>query len=68
MEREKTLKEIERSAILESLKRHRWNRTRTRKELDINVRTLRNKINEYRLLGFYIGPSCGNCRDTTDDN
>ena len=48
----KTLDEIERNVILEALKYHEGNRTHTAKALGISIRTLRNKIAEYRVLGI----------------
>ncbi len=49
----KTLDEIERSVILEALKYHEGNRTHTAKSLGISIRTLRNKLAEYRVLGIH---------------
>jgi transcriptional regulator with PAS, ATPase and Fis domain len=49
----KTLNDIERNVILEALKYHQGNRTHTAKALGISIRTLRNKLAEYRLLGIY---------------
>ncbi len=43
-----TLKEIERHVILKTLKEKRGNRTWTAEALGISVRTLRNKLREYR--------------------
>jgi len=43
-----TLKEVEKEHILETLKRHQYNRTNTAKELGVSTRTLRNKLNLYR--------------------
>jgi two-component system response regulator FlrC len=48
----KTLDEIERNVILEALKYHEGNRTHTAKALGISIRTLRNKLAEYRVLGI----------------
>ena len=42
------LKEIERRAILQTLDHTNGNRTHAAKKLGISVRTLRNKLNEYR--------------------
>lgn len=50
----KTLDEIERSVILEALKFHQGNRTHTAKALGISIRTLRNKLSEYRVLGINV--------------
>ena len=48
----KTLDEIERNVILEALKYHEGNRTHTAKALGISIRTLRNKLAEYRVMGI----------------
>ncbi len=50
----RTLDEIERAVILRSLQHHNGNRTHTARELGISIRTLRNKLNEYRKLGIDI--------------
>ena len=47
-----TLNDIERNVILEALKYHSGNRTHTAKALGISIRTLRNKLADYRLLGI----------------
>lgn len=44
----KTLADIEREYILQSLKENEGNKTRTARQLDISVRTLRNKLDEYK--------------------
>ncbi|MFA7160799.1 MAG: sigma-54 dependent transcriptional regulator [Kiritimatiellia bacterium] len=44
-----TLAEIERSAILEALRRHNGSRTLAAKELDISTRTIQRKIRDYNL-------------------
>jgi two-component system response regulator FlrC len=49
----RTLNDIERNVILDALKYHQGNRTHTAKALGISIRTLRNKLAEYRLLGIY---------------
>ncbi|MBU8911507.1 MAG: sigma-54 dependent transcriptional regulator [Desulfobacterales bacterium] len=43
-----TLKEVEKRLILETLKKAEGNRTRTAEILDVSVRTIRNKLNEYK--------------------
>ena len=43
-----TLKEIEKRLILETLEKVEGNRTRTAEILDVSVRTIRNKLNEYK--------------------
>ena len=48
----RTLDEIERNVILEALKHFDSNRTHTAKALGISIRTLRNKLAEYRVLGI----------------
>ena len=45
---EQTLAEVEKHHILETLSRFNHNRTRAALALGINVRTLRNKLNQYR--------------------
>jgi len=45
----KTIKEMEKELILRTLRATNGNRTRTAECLGITVRTLRNKLNEYRL-------------------
>jgi two-component system response regulator AtoC len=47
-----TLDEIQKQAILESLRRWEGNRTRAAKELGVNRRTIQNKIKEYGLEGI----------------
>ena len=48
-----TLDQIERKVILEALKHHDGNRTHTAKALGISIRTLRNKLAEYRVMGIH---------------
>ncbi len=48
----KTLDEIERNVILEALKHFSGNRTHTAKSLGISIRTLRNKLAEFRVMGI----------------
>jgi two-component system response regulator FlrC len=48
----RTLDEIERNVILDALKHHDGNRTHTAKALGISIRTLRNKLAEYRVMGI----------------
>jgi DNA-binding NtrC family response regulator len=50
----KTLDEIERSVILEALKHFDSNRTHTAKALGISIRTLRNKLAEFRVMGIKV--------------
>jgi transcriptional regulator with PAS, ATPase and Fis domain len=49
-----TLTDIERNVILEALKYHQGNRTHTAKSLGISIRTLRNKLAEYRVMGIHV--------------
>jgi DNA-binding NtrC family response regulator len=46
-----TLADLEKQHILSTLKHCEDNRTRTAETLDINIRTLRNKLNEYKEQG-----------------
>lgn len=43
-----SLHDIERSLILATLRQHRFNRTRTAQVLGVSVRTIRNKLRDYR--------------------
>lgn len=45
-----SLREIEKWLILKTLNSNKYNRTKTAQILDISIRTLRNKIKEYREL------------------
>ncbi len=49
----KTLNDIERNVILEALQYHHGNRTHTARALGISIRTLRNKLADYRKLGIH---------------
>ena len=49
-----TLDDIERSVILEALTYHSGNRTHTAKALGISIRTLRNKLADYRRSGINV--------------
>lgn len=49
-----TLREIEKSIILKTLRENEDNRTKTADLLGISVRTLRNKLNEYREEGITV--------------
>jgi two-component system, NtrC family, response regulator AtoC len=44
----KTLRDVEKDQILKTLRSNSNNRTKTAEQLDISVRTLRNKLNEYK--------------------
>ena len=48
-----TLDDIERAVILQALQFHSGNRTHTAKALGISIRTLRNKLAEYRKHGIF---------------
>lgn len=50
----KTLEDIEKDVIIEALKHHQGNRTHTAKALGISIRTLRNKLADYRKVGIYL--------------
>lgn len=50
----KTLDDIERNVIIEALKYHQGNRTHTARALGISIRTLRNKISDYKKLGIHV--------------
>ncbi len=43
-----TVREMEKNLIFETLKANCWNKTKTADMLDISIRTLRNKLNDYR--------------------
>lgn len=47
-----SIRVMERKHILRILKQQKWNRTKAAKILEISVRTLRNKLNEYREQGY----------------
>lgn len=47
-----SISELEQKHILTVLRQQNWNRTKAAKILDISVRTLRNKLNEYREQGI----------------
>jgi DNA-binding protein Fis len=44
-----TLREMEKNLIVETLKEANGNKTRASKILGISVRTMRNKLHEYKL-------------------
>ncbi len=49
-----TLREVEKKLILKTLREQDMNRTKTADLLDISVRTLRNKLNEYQKEGVQV--------------
>ena len=49
-----TLREIERNAILNALQAYGGNRTHASEQLGISIRTLRNRLREYRNDGFTV--------------
>ena len=52
--RELTVAAMERQLILQTLEQTRANRTEAARRLGISVRTLRNKLNEYRAMGIQV--------------
>jgi two-component system, response regulator FlrC len=50
----RTIAEVERDLILETLRHCLGNRTRTAAILGISIRTLRNKLNDYAAKGAAI--------------
>jgi two-component system response regulator FlrC len=55
----RTLAEVERNLILETLRHCLGNRTHAANILGISIRTLRNKLNEYAADGAPIPPAGG---------
>jgi DNA-binding NtrC family response regulator len=55
----RTVAEVERDLILETLKHCLGNRTHAATILGISIRTLRNKLNEYAADGAPIPPAGG---------
>lgn len=49
-----TLAQLERITILERLQANNGNRTHTAKSLGISIRTLRNKLVQYRTEGYAV--------------
>lgn len=50
----RTLNDIERRVIIEALTYHQGNRTHTARALGISIRTLRNKLADYRRMGIHL--------------
>ena len=50
-----TVAEMEKNLILETLRCTSYNRTQAAKLLGISIRTLRNKLHEYREAGAEVG-------------
>jgi two-component system, response regulator FlrC len=58
----RTVAEVERDLILETLRHCLGNRTRAATVLGISIRTLRNKLNDYAAAGAEVPPPGGsNC-------
>ena len=56
----RTVAEVERDLILETLRHCLGNRTRAAAVLGISIRTLRNKLNEYIAEGYAVpSPASG---------
>ena len=53
----RTVAEVERDLILETLKHCLGNRTRAAIVLGISIRTLRNKLNDYAAAGLAVPPA-----------
>ncbi|WP_270939187.1 helix-turn-helix domain-containing protein, partial [Falsiroseomonas oryzae] len=53
------MEEVERDLILETLAHCLGNRTRAAEILGISIRTLRNKLQEYRAAGLPVPPAPG---------
>jgi DNA-binding NtrC family response regulator len=59
----RTVAEVERDLILETLKACLGNRTHAANILGISIRTLRNKLNGYAAMGMAVPPpNCGEMR------
>ena len=58
----RTVAEVERDLILETLKYCLGNRTRAANQLGISIRTLRNKLNEYAADGVAVPAANGEKR------
>ena len=58
----RTVAEVERELILETLKHCLGNRTRAARVLGISIRTLRNKLNAYAAAGVAVPSANGEPR------
>ena len=58
------MEEVERDLILETLSHCLGNRTRAAEILGISIRTLRNKLHEYRAAGAAVPPVPGQAPDS----
>lgn len=54
---DKSLKDIEREAVIAVLRTFNWNRMAAARHLIISVRTIRNLIRQYKKEGYYISDS-----------
>jgi DNA-binding NtrC family response regulator len=61
----RTVSEVERDLILETLKHCLGNRTHAANLLGISIRTLRNKLNEYTAAGLSVPPPGGSASSET---
>jgi DNA-binding NtrC family response regulator len=59
----RTVSEVERDLILETLKHCLGNRTHAANLLGISIRTLRNKLNEYTAAGLSVPPPGGSANN-----
>ena len=62
-----TLAHVEREFILQTLRFHRGNRTRAADLLGISIRSLRNKIRDYRNQGEDVPPPEAGCSMPLDE-
>ena len=62
-----TLAHVEREFILQTLRFHRGNRTRAADLLGISIRSLRNKIRDYRNQGEDVPPPEGTGSPALDE-
>ena len=55
----RTVADVEKDLIIDTLKHCLGNRTRAAEMLGISIRTLRNKLHEYRAAGVAVPPVPG---------